>query len=247
MYRIYTAIAIPVIFFSMGLLAYMLWRFCKYKSSQSIRIIFLVLSLIFIGLETSKQIYEFCRPDGYRLYSIPLHVCSFFVFFPVFAACMKQEWTITKVFWALSINSAVIVSVSMLVAPEIIMGLQVEAVMKSTGSYIEYHSVIHHTLIVLYTFMALFLRPWKPNINESIWAGCIWGGFLLVAWIMANVTNTDFSSFLRFGNSFLMQLLVWSVHVLCFAVSSVILLFGTKKLEHLQAMAGWATKKEMEQ
>ncbi len=228
MYRIYTAIAIPVIFVLTAFLAYSLKLIFKNRSRNITNILFIMISAVFVCLEASKQIYEFCRPDGYRLYSIPLHVCSFFVFFPIFAACLKQKWKITRVFWALSINSAIIVSISMLVAPEIIMGLQVEAVMKATGTYIEYHSVIHHALIVLYTFMILFFRPWKPNFNESMWAGCIWGGFLLLAWIVANTTDTDFSSFLRFGNSFFMQLLVWLVHMACFLLSSVLTWYGEK-------------------
>ncbi len=226
MYRIYTAILIPVIFILASAIALGLHRLCKGK--QTSRLLFLLISLAFVGLETSKQIYEFCRPEGYQLYSIPLHVCSFFVFFPIFAACLKQEWKITKIFWALSANCAVIVSIAMLVAPEIIIGLQTEAVLKSTGTYIEYHSVAHHALIVLYAFLLLFFRPWKPNRGDCVWASCIWGGFLLLAWVMANALSTDFSSFLRIGNGFFQQLLVWFLHMLCFGFSSVLMLFAAK-------------------
>ncbi len=231
MYRIYTAIAIPVIFVFMGLLAFGVQRLLRQKDSKARNLPFIVISVLFICLESSKQIYEFCRPEGYSLYSIPLHVCSFFVFFPIFASCMKQEWKITKILWALSVNSAVIVTAAMLVAPEIIFGLQVEAVIKSTGTYLEYHSVIHHALIVLYAFLVIFLRPWKPKVEECLWAGCIWGGFLIFAWIMANALDTDFSSFLRLGNHFFVQLLVWVLHGICFAISSAITLYAPKIYE----------------
>ncbi len=222
MYRIYTAIAIPVIFITTGAIAFGLWSLLKNKGRKAINLLFFTVSAAFICLETSKQIYEFCQPDGYNLYSIPLHVCSFFVFFPIFAACLKQEWKITKVFWSLSIHSAMIVSIAMLVAPEIIIGLQTEAVLKATGTYIEYHSVIHHALIVLYTFLVIFFRPWQPDKRDNLLASCIWGAFLLLAWIMANKLETDFSSFLRLGSSFLMQLLVWTLHMICFFLSCVV-------------------------
>ncbi len=228
MYRIYTAIAIPIIFVTMGSLAFGLWKWLKNKGSGGARVLFIVLSGIFVCLEASKQIYEFCQPDGYRLYSIPLHVCSFFVFFPILASCLKQEGKLSKVFWALSVNSAVIVSIAMLVAPEIIIGLQAEGVLKATGTYLDYHSVIHHTLIVLYAFLAIFFKPWKPDRKDCVGAGCVWGGFLILAWIMANALQTDFSSFLRLGNGFFIQLLVWVLHVICFVLSSVVVLFSAK-------------------
>ncbi len=223
MYRIYTAIAIPIIFTVTGLIAFLLSLLLKNSSKKVKNIPFIVISIIFLCLETSKQIYEFCQKDGYNLYSIPLHVCSFFVFFPIFASCLNQEKKITKIFWSLSINSAVIVSIAMLFAPEIIIGLQTEAVMKLTGTYIEYHSVTHHVLIVLFTWLIIFFKPWKPNVKESIYALSIFGGFLLIAWIMANVLNTDFSSFIRFGTTFFMQLAVWVVHLICFTASSIII------------------------
>ncbi len=228
MYRIYTAILIPIIFLASAAIAYGLYRLCSRKGQPATRLLFLLLSLVFVGLETSKQIYEFCRPEGYSLYSIPLHVCSFFVFFPIFAACLKQEWRITRVLWALSANCALIVTLAMLVYPEIIIGLQAEAVLKATGSYLEYHSVTHHALIVLYTLLLLFFKPWKPNRGDCLWAGCIFGGFLLLAWVMANALNTDFSSFLRIGNGFFQQLLVWLLHMLCFGLSSVLLVFAAR-------------------
>ncbi len=228
MYRVYTAILIPIVFLAMGGLALGLWFLLKNKPRNVTNSLFIILGAVFVCLETSKQIYAFCQPGGYNLYSIPLHVCSFFVFFPIFAACLKQEWRITKIFWALSIQSAVIVSIAMLAAPEIIIGLQTEAVLKSTGTYIEYHSVIHHALIVLYLFLAILFRPWTPNISESFGAGCIWGGFLLLAWLMANVLNTDFSSFLRLGNDFLSQLLVWLLHMACFAASTAAIWYAAK-------------------
>ncbi len=223
MYTKYTAEAIPVIFIVMGLLGFGLYALLKDKSAKVRNIPFIVIAVTFLCLETSKQIYEFCQPGGYSLYAIPLHVCSFFVFFPIFAACLKQEWKITKAFWSLSVNCAVIVSIAMLVAPEIIMGAAVEAVLTAPTDYIQYHSVAHHALIALYTFLAIFFKPWRPNVTESVFAGCILGGFLLISWIMANVLDTDFSSFIRFGTGFFIQLAVWCVHLVCFVVSSLVI------------------------
>ncbi len=228
MYRIYTAIAIPVIFIVTALIAFGTYVLLKDRSKKARNIPFVVISVIFLCIETAKQIYEFTRPDGYNIYSIPLHVCSFFVFFPIFAAALKPELKITKVFWSLSINTAVIVTIAMLAAPEIIMGNQTEAVMTGTAGFIEYHSVTHHILIVLYTFLVIFFKPWKPDIKESIYAAAIFGGFLLASWVMANVLDTDFASFIRFGTGFFIQLAVWLVHLVCFTFSSVLIMYVRK-------------------
>jgi len=221
-----------------------LYFWLRNKSDRAKLIPFMVIGAILLGLEIAKQIIGFTNPAGYRLFWIPLHVCSIFAFSIPLAAFMKQKWKATKFFWGLSLAISVMVVIVVLVAPSAMMGIQVEGIVTNnpsgtwsgtprlnyaTAIFMDWHSYIYHTVAILFLFVFIALRPYKPNWHELLVASGIFMGFMLVAGIMSRVLETNFAAFRMNNNHELFWLpVVLFVYAILAAISIMIIMYSPR-------------------
>ncbi|MCL2570582.1 MAG: YwaF family protein [Firmicutes bacterium] len=198
---------------------------------------FQIVAGLFLGLEIAKQLVGLIAFDEYRMFWLPLHICSGIILFLPFAVFLKQKWNITKVFWDLSFVVALMGSVALLGSPS-------DTVSQSQSLFIDadfmgYHSFFFHLLMVMTLMLYLALRPYRPHTKDVFWGGIIFAAYLGFVAIMANVLQSNFAMFLN-NNLFnlnnirdshgyyLFQFIQWLIYMVCYTLSGIAILLGTR-------------------
>ncbi|MCL2676077.1 MAG: YwaF family protein, partial [Firmicutes bacterium] len=163
-----------------------LYFLLRNKSVKAKLIPFMVIAAIIVVLEIAKQIYEFSDGD-YGLFSVPLHVCSVFIFSLPLAVFLKQKWFITKVFWALSVVVGVVMALSVLIGPGQIMDGGIKGVLSGTAFFLDWHTVFFHYLIVMFVVLAIIFKPYKPQWKHLLCAGAIYGVFMGLSALISRI------------------------------------------------------------
>ena len=194
---------------------------------------FMIIATILVGLEITKQIYGL-----YWTYFgdwLPLHVCSIFLFSIPLAVLLPQKSGASKIFWSLSLVVSLMLFVTLVFAPNMVMGSQVQTLMGGEPFYIHLgrnptlmnvHSVVYHFVAVWFFFLFIALKPVHLNFKYLIFGGGVFAFFLIISWHMTNVFGYEFSSFNMFGSFYdygfrilPMQFLIWLGHLIAAAVA----------------------------
>ena len=216
------------------------------KKSKRVQLIpFIVITVIIIIGEIVKQAGSIA--NDYNLWHIPLHVCSIFLFTFPLAVFLKQGSRASNVFWAASLITGTLVSITLLFAPGVVIGganhNHVYGEFESSfHHFIDLHTVVFHYLLLIFIVLAYLLRMYKPKLLEIIWSLVVFGVFLLLAAILANVLDVNYSSFLDVpfllnairdsaAPTFVFQTLLWLFYMVSAVIMGAILLLIEKHVK----------------
>lgn len=121
------------------------------KNEKIKRIPIYVLAIIFLVMEVGKQV-EALQSGDYSLWNLPLHFCSFFIFWPIFSMLGKGK--VREFGDTVSFVFAMMIMILMLVDPYSIYGTAVEDFYHN-GTWS--HTLVFHELVWLYGFLFIFL------------------------------------------------------------------------------------------
>jgi len=185
------AFALPIV---IGLIIglYFLLR----KRSLKMQLIpFMVIAGLLIVMEIAKQIISIV--NGYNFFHIPLHICSVFLFSFALAVFLKQGSRASKMFWALSLIVGSLVVALMLIGPNIILSGSINT-SSATSLFMSIHTIVYHYILIVFVVLAFMFGFHKKLSFLDLMLGiAAFAVFLIIAIIMSNVLDTNYSAFLR--------------------------------------------------
>jgi len=188
-------------------------------------------------LEIAKQIHGItfsAEHGGYNFSWLPFHVCSIFIFAFPLATFLKRGSRVSNIFWAISLVTGVMLTLAFVFAPSLIMGPQIERVLTGNQDYapllwMNLHSIIFHLLAVLFVMLFIAFRPVNLGFKYLTIGGISIMLFVALAWGMANVFSRNFAMFYQWERNFLMQFVVYILHLVA-VVLVITLIYYTQKI-----------------
>lgn len=158
----YDAIFLPVTFLLMICTGALLRLILRGKKPYIRQIPLVVLSLIIIPLEISKQVY-FNFLAEYNYYVLPLHFCSLFIFIMPLSQCLGN--TAAKIFKGPTFVYSFLVLALVLVHPRALLGNSTRA---PFASFHNFHAFFYHMVVIAYFIFSLWLTDYVPNLTDGI-------------------------------------------------------------------------------
>lgn len=149
-----------------------------------------IIACLLLLLEIGKQAVSLVR--GYDLYHLPFHFCSLFIFMlPIMAFYKgKHKQRVYGITGALCMS----VCVLMLIYPVLIYGAW--DIQNFFGSYMAFHTVVFHNLVMLAAILIPVLRLYDPAPKGDVKAVILFMlGFCAVSATMAQLLKTNFNNF----------------------------------------------------
>ena len=174
----------------MAVLAFVLRKLLIHKPQHIRMIPISVIAAILVLLEIGKQ--GTSLHQGYDLYCLPFHFCSLFIFMLPLMAFYKGKGakTISVITTALCASVFLI----MLIYPNLI--YPSGSVRAYTTSYMSFHTVTFHLLVMLAAVLILALGLYEPmgkhEIKAVFWYIVI---FCAVSAAMAHILKTNYANF----------------------------------------------------
>ncbi len=151
-----------------------------------------IIAVMLVVLEIIKQITSLRA--GYDLYHLPFHFCSIFIYALPFFAFYRGKY-------AQSVRSVACATMTglflgMLVMPAII--YSDVAISEFFVTYISFHRVFFHNLVVFATLIIFFLDLHKPSGKggEAVFVTLFAVIFVIIAASASHLLDTNYSNFL---------------------------------------------------
>lgn len=174
----------------MILAAILLRRWLKNKEEKWRMLPIQIIAVLLVALEVGKQGVHLAR--GYDLYALPFHICSLALFMVPMMAFYRGKYVYTVRSIAVSICAAI--SLLTLVYPNLI--YSGENVRKFFVSFLDFHTVAFHNLVIFAFLLILALDLHNPRGKGDTRALILFhAGFCVVSATMAMVLQTNFANF----------------------------------------------------
>lgn len=161
------------------------------KKPLAVRMIPLqILSAVLFLIEIGKQVCSL--RSGYDLYHLPFHFCSLFIFMLPLMAFYRGRYQQNVRMITAAISTAA--TLLMLIYPSLI--YSAGDITNFTGSYLSFHTVVFHNLVVLETVLCLALDLCVTSERGSLKAVALFTvGFCAVSATMAQLLKTNYNNF----------------------------------------------------
>ena len=186
-------LAIVPAFVVMVVIAILLRKFLINKPLHIRMIPFQICTVILLVIEVFKQIDSIdINGEGYRLYSIPLHVCSLFLFlFPLMSFYKGKHSDVINTF-ACTVSGAM--TLFILILPTML--YPVNDILTWNTNYLSFHTVFFHNLVFFMFILIVALElhtPQKKHYLKEIIIGSLC--YCAVAITFSYLLKTNFSNF----------------------------------------------------
>lgn len=181
---------IPLMVVILLLITISLWLLLRNKETAVQNIPFIVITLLLIIGEVTKQIVSYKK--GYNLWHLPLHFCStyFLWFFLAEFSVGKMRQTMQNIAFV----ATVCLCMALYSSPRGILDKVCDDVFKS---YFTAHSFFYHHLIVLYMMLSIAFKRFKPKKSDAwVWMICF-ACYFAVAAICAYTFNENYFNILN--------------------------------------------------
>lgn len=169
----------------------------KGKAEKTKKIPFLIITIILLILEITKQIRAII--NGYSSWVIPLHFCSTYWLWFTLANFTKGKFQ--KSMQTVAIVSSFYLFALFYFDPTSIIGDVCKNIFLDFDTF---HTFFFHHLVLLYFILSIFLKQWKFEYSHlTPWAICM-GVYYSVAVFFANLFNTNYMNIL-YSNIFFME------------------------------------------
>jgi hypothetical protein len=201
-------IAVPAALVAVILIALTVWLCVRNKSARVRHIPFIVIAVLLLTTESIKQYMAVFYPENgkYELFNLPFHVCSFFLIWFTLAAFAPAGGTLRRIGFLMGVCIGIPVIFSIYFAPKFILFegsatfFPRFADFNPFRKYSTFNSFFYHHLVLLFVLLVFILKPIKPYKIDAIWACVLCFSILTCSCILAFSLNTNFGSFLDFGD-----------------------------------------------
>jgi hypothetical protein len=247
MYTKYDAMVMLPIFAGLILITLLTWWLLRKKTGWVRQIPFIVIVVIILALEIAKQSFALAQisEHGFNYWYLPVHISSAPLYFAPFAAFSKPNSNFGRVAFMLAIAFALFISFGTVLFPEMVFGNIIGRLINNSAGLETFafcHSIIYHSLVLLFVMLAIALRPCKPKWRDIGYITLAFALFLIVTATMANVMHhvvgvgirrSDYGNFLTLPigefSIVVRALLVWMIYVSSSALLATAMV-GTTKL-----------------
>ena len=150
---------------------------------------FQVCTIILLILEVIKQIFSF-EDGGYRLHSLPFHVCSLFLYlFPLLSFYKGKNSDLINI---LACTVSVALAILMFTLPTTIFSVGENW----NTDYMSFHTIVFHNLVLFMFVLILFLdlyTPQEKNYLKEIIICCLI--YCVIAALLSQLLKTNFHNF----------------------------------------------------
>lgn len=184
-------ISLPITLLVIIVITILLTALLKNKSQKLKNLPFMVIAGIMLVMEVIKQVLTFME-SPYSLWNIPLHFCSLFMLWFSIAAFAKGKWK--ELGFTLSVVSAYLFLVTFYISPHTIIGYSTDNIFANFSAF---HTYSYHHFIILFTFLAIALKQFKPNYRQIKPTVLVYTIYFIVAVTMAHLLDTNYVSLLH--------------------------------------------------
>ena len=191
MYTDAEKIVMPLMFFILLVITFLLWLLLRNKSERWQSIPFKIITLALIAGEGIKQYLSI--KEGYDFWNLPLHFCStYFIWFSI-AEFSKGKLHLTMR------NISFVATFYLCTAMYSYPGSIVPHCDNIFKDYFSAHSFFFHHLVILYLLLTIAFKRYKPQKKDAlVWVGCFTIYYAL-AFICAHTFEKNFFNILHSG------------------------------------------------
>lgn len=182
-------IVLPIAFVIIILITVFCWAMLRHKSQLIKSIPLQLIALTVILLEVMKQIRNIAK--GFDPWALPFHYCSMFVFF--FPLAQFSGKKVQKILKPTAFNCALAMFAVFYFSPITIIGHSCENVFANFDAF---HTFTFHHLVILYFFLSLVLKDYKPSKKDYIYVCCCMLCYSVVGMTLAYMLDTNYCNFL---------------------------------------------------
>ncbi|GHV12022.1 hypothetical protein FACS1894219_04160 [Clostridia bacterium] len=184
-----------IIFALIVLLAYLIKLALKDKSDKAKNIPFIAIAVVLLVMEAVKQIQSLAT--GYNLYYLPFQICSLFLLSYPMMALAKGK--VRDYFMCISLCLGCSASFGQVFLSQILTRDYIYKLFTPEATLFHYHTVFYHHIVILHFMLMIFLKPYKPRKRDILSTTAMYAVFMVIACIMANVLQTNFSGYINYG------------------------------------------------
>ncbi len=198
MYKSYDFYMMPIHFVTTILIVASIYFPLKNKSANAKRISLIAIIVIMLILEVVKQIVALQNPAGFDFFSLPLHISSIPLLTFSLAVFFKPNSKISQLGYALSLCIGVCISVALYLTPNLIIGWGNEGIFYHGFDtvFLNWHNVIYHNLVVIFTILLFMFKLYRPNIKHFYYSTGILCLINIIISLIANFSNVNFAKLL---------------------------------------------------
>ncbi len=148
-----------------------------------------LVALAAVFLEVVKQQWNAAGEQD--PFCLPFHYCSLFVVILPLAELFGDR--MSRIFRPIATSMAFVVSVAMYTAPEGVLGTATEFFGKT---FRPTHTLLLHHLVVLYLFLAVALRLYRPRITDPLLVGAVGALYMAAAIPLSYRLDTNYCNIL---------------------------------------------------
>ena len=154
-------IILPIMLLSIILISIILYFVLRNKSDKQKNMPLAIISVLILILEVIKQYKGITT--GYSNWMLPFHFCSLFLLYLPLSTLTKNE-TIKTFASTMSFVCCTLLVILLYLSPGVIIPESTKNLFFHTNDFFDFHTFVYHHLVVLYYFIALFLKQFKiPN------------------------------------------------------------------------------------
>ena len=202
MWTIEHALTLFPTFLVMLAFSFLLGKLLKGKSEFVRSIPLQLIAMTLVMMEIIKQVRSY-GPNGYDLYSLPMHFCSLFLYIlPLHSFFRTKPRPIID---ALAVMLTASLFVNMFIMPaNIYSGENIRQTFQGYGSF---HTVVFHNLVCLYGMLTISLKAYKMNIKRDVIVSLIFlAVYVIIATIFSYTLKTNYHNLYRCNIGF-----IWDV------------------------------------
>jgi len=193
---------------------------------------FIIITTILLVLEVVKQARAISA-GSYSYWSVPLHFCSTFLIWFSLASYFKGK--VRTVGYHVSFVTALGFLFGFIIGPTTIIGGATDNLAFTYANFSNLHTFYYHFAVVLFFALQISLKMPYPTLKNIKSTAIPFFSWMIVASIMANLLNTNFSNLLTNNVVFMdnirlnfgYPIYLISMFLVFFAIYSAILAFTT--------------------
>lgn len=183
------AIILPIMFVLMVGITIFLSIILKNKSDKIKNIPLLIITIIMLVLEVIKQILSII--NGYSLWVVPLHFCSFFMVWYSLSQFLKNKYR--DFFKGISFIWGFFLFIAFYIYPSSIIGNSTSNIFES---FFSFHTFIYHHLAIMYFLLSIGLKTYRPKYSDSIKITICLICYAIIAIPLAFILDVNFCNIL---------------------------------------------------
>lgn len=203
-------VVLPSALLIIVLITLLVYVLTKNKSNFIKKLPLLIVSVVMVVLEIIKQVLQI---NDYSFWSIPLHFCSFFMFWAMLATFTKsKKWS--EIGFSIAVAFGILFLLMFYINPSSIIGDSSQNILATFSTF---HTFVYHHLMILFLLLTFSQNQFKPQKNHVLWIFVLYSSYAVLATTFAHLLQVNFTNLLTSNISF-MQLVLDKFGIVAYTI-----------------------------